>query len=308
MIRILITGASGLLGLNVAVEAVKDFDIFGVAHNHPLHTPDFAMLSADLIEPAAVKQIYDWAQPDWVIHCAALTDLETCEASPTLAEELNANLPGRMAAEAFQCGARFVHISTDAVFDGEKGDYAEADAPNPLSVYARTKLAGEQSVAAAYPESIIARLNMFGWSLSGKRSLAEFFFNNLRDGNPVKGFTDIYFCPLLVNDLAHILFNILDSDLSGLYHVFSADAISKYDFGVAIAHRFGFDESLIEPVSLTDGGLQAARSPNLTMRTGKLAQALGNPLPTIAAGLDRFFALYRQEYPKKLYAFKEPVR
>ena len=307
MKRILITGASGLLGLNVAMEAAKDFDIFGVAHNHPLQSPDFAMLSVDLLDPDAIKQIYDWAQPDWVIHCAALTDLDTCEASPELAEELNADLPARMAAEAVQRSARFVYISTDAVFDGEKGDYAEKDAPNPLSVYARTKLAGEHSVTAAYPESIIARVNIFGCSLSGKRSLAEFFFNNLRDDIPVKGFTDVYFCPLLVNDLAHILFNILDSGLSGLYHVFSADAVNKYDFGVALARRFSFDESLIAPVSVTDGGLQAARSPNLTMQTGKLAQALGIPLPNIAVGLDRFFALYKQDYPKQLHALMEPV-
>ena len=95
-----------------------------------------------------------------------------------------------------------MHVSTDAVFDGQAAATTEQDTPNPLSIYARTKLDGERGVAEANPDAIIARVNLYGWSLSGRRSLAEFFFNNLSAGKRVKGFTDVYFCPLLANDLA----------------------------------------------------------------------------------------------------------
>lgn len=300
MKKLLITGASGLLGLNTALEAAKDFDVYGVTYKHHILTDTINLVSADLAAPGTVQQIYEQTQPDWVIHCAALTNLEACESNPELAEELNAHLPARMAEEAARRGLRFVHISTDAVFDGKKGNYSEDDVPNPLSVYARTKFAGEKAVAEAYPESIIARVNMFGWSPTGKRSLAEFFFNNLRDGNQVKGFTDVFFSPLLVNDLARILLRMLDSQLSGLYHLFSADAISKYDFGIAIAQRFDLNKNLISPISVMESELSAARSPNLSMRTDKLAQALGEQLPNIGAGIDRFYGLYTQDYPKIL--------
>lgn len=191
-------------------------------------------------------------------------------------------------------------MSTDAVFDGQRGDYTEADEPNPLSVYARTKLEGERAAAQANPETIIARVNMFGWSLSGKRSLAEFFFYNLQSGNLINGFTDVYFCPLLVNDLAQYFFRMLEARLSGLYHVVSRDCVSKYDFGVAIARQFGFDPALIAPSSVVEAGLKAARSPKLTLRADKLTAALGGPPPSLSTCLSRFYTLYQQGYPQYL--------
>lgn len=300
MKKLLVTGASGLLGLSIAMEVAKDFDVYGIAFNHPVQSPDFTTLSADLRLPGTIKQIFDTSQPDWVIHCAALTDIDACENNPDAAREVNSELPGRMAEEAHLRGTHFIHISTDTVFDGKKGSYSEEDKPNPTSVYARTKLAGEQAVTAANPDAIIARVNMFGWSLTGKRSLAEFFFTNLREGIPIKGFTDVYFCPLLVNDLALILVKMLDTGMSGLYHVFSNDVISKYEFGMAIARRFGFNPDLIDPISVTESSLQASRSPNFSMLSEKLALVLGQPTPTISAGIDRFYDLYQQGYSKKL--------
>jgi dTDP-4-dehydrorhamnose reductase len=146
-----------------------------------------------------------------VINCAALANLEACEAEPVLAGKLNSELPEKLAKYVARGGARLVHISTDAVFDGRLGGYREIDTPNPLSLYARTKLNGEQAVLAANSEAIVARVNLFGWSLSGKRSLAEWFFNNLSSGNSMLGFTDVFFCPLLANDLAKMLLMMLES-------------------------------------------------------------------------------------------------
>jgi dTDP-4-dehydrorhamnose reductase len=147
-------------------------------------------------------------------------------------------------------------------------------------------------------------VNLYGWSLSGKRSLGEFFFYNLQANKPVMGFTDVYFCPLLANDLAQILLKILSAGLSGLYHVVSSQCITKYDFGVAVARRFGFDEGLVAPVSVEQGGLKAVRSPRLTLRSEKLAGALKEPLPAIAPGLERFYHLYEQGYPQRLFGMR----
>jgi dTDP-4-dehydrorhamnose reductase len=258
------------------------------------------VLQADLAEAGAAQRLLDQAQPDWVINCAALANVDQCEASPDRARQLNSELPGKLAQYVARGGARLLHVSTDAVFDGQRGDYTEADEPNPLSEYARTKLDGERAAARANPETIIARVNLFGWSLSGARSLAEFFFYNLQSGNPVKGFTDVYFCPLLVNDLAKVFFQMLDASLSGLYHVVSPDCVSKYDFGVAIARQFGFDPALIAPSAVADAGLKAVRSPKLTLRSDKITAALGEPLPRLSTGLARFYRLYQQGYPQHL--------
>ncbi|RPI29456.1 MAG: SDR family oxidoreductase [Chloroflexota bacterium] len=313
--RILVTGASGLLGLNVALEAARGggqpdgpdggHTVYGVVNRNDLRTDAFRVIKADLLAPGALERLFDQTQPDWVIHCAALAILDACEADPDLAYRLNAELPANLAAIVARGGARLVHISTDAVFDGVRGSYDESDAPNPLSVYARTKLEGEKAVASADPRAIIARVNLFGWSLYGKRSLGEWFFYNLQAGRQVMGFTDVYFCPLLANHLAHILLQMLQAGLSGLYHVVSGECASKYDYGVAVARRFGLEESLITPVSVMQSSLKAARSPNLTLCTDKLTGALGVSLPTLSAGLDGFYTLYQQGYPQALRAMAD---
>jgi dTDP-4-dehydrorhamnose reductase len=298
--RILVTGASGLLGVNLALEAARDHTVFGQVNSHRLATEAFTIIQTDLLAPNAMQRLLEQTQPDWVIHCAALTNLEACEAHPAQAQQLNSEIPAKLAKLVARGGARLLHISTDAVFDGQRGEYTEQDIPNPLSTYARTKLEGEHAVTQANPQAIIARVNLYGWSLTGKRSLAEFFFYNLQAGKPVMGFTDVFFCPLLANELAHLFLRMLASGLSGLYHVVSSECMSKYAFGVAVARKFGLDDNLISPSSVANAGLKAARSPNLTLRTAKLVQALGEPLPNLSTGLERFYTLYQQGYPQML--------
>jgi dTDP-4-dehydrorhamnose reductase len=313
--RILVTGASGLLGLNLALSAAGPAGgghlVFGTVKDHALRTDAFRTIQTDLLVPGAVERLLDQTQPDWVIHCAAQANVDACEADPEQAIKMNSELPARLAAYVARGGARtarLVHISTDAVFDGQRGGYSEEDIPNPLGVYARTKLEGEQRVAQANPQAIIARVNLFGWSLSGSRSLGEFFFYNLSAGKRVRGFTDVFFCPILANDIAPILLRMLEKGLSGLYHVVSRECVSKYEFGVRLARRFGLDESLITPASVVEAGLKAARSPDLTLRTDKLSAALGQPTPDLSTGIEHFYTQYQQGYPQLLRRMESPKK
>jgi dTDP-4-dehydrorhamnose reductase len=299
--RILVTGASGLLGLNLALEAARlGHTVYGAVNRNALRSQAFTVVECDLLAPGAVERLIDETRPDWVIHCAALALVDACEAQPELARELNSEVPAKLAQYVARGGARLVHLSTDAVFDGSRGDYTEEDAPHPLGVYSRTKLESERRVAAADPGAIIARVNLFGWSLRGDRSLSEFFYYNLSAGRPVQGFTDVYFCPLLANHLALVLLQMLAKGLSGLYHVVSPECLSKYEFGLRLARKFGLDEGLIAPVSVAEGGLKAVRSPNLTLRIDKLTRDLGAPPPGISAGLDELYRLYREGYSQFL--------
>ena len=300
--RILITGVSGLLGINLAMELAQRHLVYGTVNQHkidPTAVP-FEVLQVDLLQSGAVEQTLEASRPDWVIHCAALANLDACERDPELAVKMNTELPEQLAFYVARGGARFLHISTDSVFDGSRGAYTEEDTPNPLGVYSRTKLSAEQAVAKANPHAVIARVNLFGWGITGKRSLAEFFFNGLREGKPVNGFTDVFFNPILANDMAAVMVAIFENRLVGLYHLVGRTAISKYAFGVAIAKQFGFDENMIRQASVHSAGLTAARAPNLSLQTEKLANAVGMPMPDYSSGLEKFYELYRQGYPQWL--------
>jgi dTDP-4-dehydrorhamnose reductase len=309
---VLVTGVSGLLGSNLARMVSDCFDITGVlTGNHVLPAPGrapFKAITADLTAPGQVERIFDEAQPEMVIHCAAMTDVERCEAFPDQAARVNADLPGRMAKVAAQHRVQFLHISTDSVFNGEAGSYDEEDEPSPINVYSRTKLEGERRVLEAYPGALVARVIFYGWSWQGQRSLAEWFYNNLSAGNCIHGFTDLVFCPLLVNDMVPILLKMLERRLSGLYHVVSSEAQSKFAFGRMLAREFGFDEELISPASYQTAGLKAPRSRMLNLKSEKLARALGEEMPAQTPAVRRFVQLHRQGYQRVLREmFTEPV-
>ena len=307
MARVLVLGAGGLLGLNLALEAAKGHEVVGTVHRQVLSGAPFETIQRDLLGVGAVNEVLDHAKPDWVVNCVALADLDRCEAHPKLAHSLNAELAGRVAKACAQRGLRLAHVSTDAVFDGLKGGYVEEDEPNPQSEYARSKLAGEDGVREAHPEAIIARVNFFGWSASGKRSLAEFFFYGLRRGEKMKGLTDRVFSPLLATHLSRVLLHMLAKDLAGIYHVGSSAALSKYDFGVAIAKQFGLDEDLISPAKAAELGYQAQRAPNLTMKVDKLARDLGEAIPDVHVGSELLHAQYEAGYPQRLRAMAGAV-
>jgi dTDP-4-dehydrorhamnose reductase len=313
--HLLVTGASGLLGINLAWQAAAAAAgtepvapawlpvrrVTGTVHHHGLRGAPFEVRQCNLSLPGEAERLLDAVQPDLVIHCAAMAILDRCEEEHGQAWQVNAELPGRLAAEAGRRGIRFVHFSTDAVFDGQAGEYSEEDEPNPISVYARSKLAGERLVLEANPAALVARVNFYGWSLTGRRSLAEWFFFNLQAGRSVPGFTDLVYCPMLTNDLVDLVFRIQAAGLKGLYHVFSSGSLSKYEFGVALAHACGLDERLITRSSSSQSPLKAPRSRCLTMRSDKLERDLGVTLPGPGDGLRRFYQLFRDGYPDRLH-------
>lgn len=305
--RILITGASGLLGLNLSLMKFEGHTILGADRGKLRGTP-FELIPADLTQPGAVSRLIEAARPAAIIHTAANANIDSCESDPVGARYLNAEVPGMLAEACAKSSIRFIHISTDAVFDGMKenaGIYTEDDATNPLSIYAQTKLEGEKVVLSANPQAAVARVNFFGWSLSGKRSLSEFFYNNLSSGKQCNGFTDVYFCPMFVGDLATTLVQMVEKGLSGLYHTVGSEPLNKYDFGQRIARQFSFDPQQVIPISVEDSGLKAKRSHNLRLSVRKLSTALGHEIPGVSTGIEQFYTQAQQGYPQKMRSYAQ---
>jgi len=305
MPRILVTGVSGLLGINFSQEMMGRHEIIGMDRGKLVNAP-FKVLKQDMLAYDSVDSILDSVQPEWLVNCAALADLDACEDNPDIAKRLNTDMPRHLARACKTRNIPFVHISTDAVFDGEKdGFYTEEDKPNPQSVYSKTKFEGEWAVLTEDPKALVARVNFYGWSLGGRRSLAEFFHHNLTNNKSMSGFTDVVFCPMLVNDTARTLVKMLQRGLNGLYHLVGPQAMSKYQFGVEIARKFSLHENEISPKSILSSGLIAKRSHNLWLSTHKLSTDLGEDLPDFSTGLNEFFAQFQQGYPQKIRSYQQ---
>jgi dTDP-4-dehydrorhamnose reductase len=298
---ILVTGASGLLGASlVSLAQEQDREVVGLYHRHPVYIKGVKLLAADLSDQAETLRIFQELGPSTVVHCAAATDVDWCEQHPDEAHEVNVMAPAAIAGICSACDASLLYISTDSVFDGERGNYAETDTARPLNVYAKTKLEGEREVLRQNPKALIARVNVYGWNAQNKHSLAEWILRQLALGSPVPGFSDVFFCPILANDLADAMLALLDRNLAGLYHVVGSESVSKYEFARRVASTFGFDPGQVVPTRMVDAGLKAQRPRDTSLNTGKISAALERRMPDVETGLRRFAQLRESGYADRI--------
>jgi len=296
---ILVTGASGLLGSNFVRTARKsNRSVTGIYNRHPFQLPGIELIQADLTNRAKIRELFEYYKPAWVVHCAALTNVDWCEEHPDETRFVNVEISRSLAAESRKIDAAFVYISTDSVFDGNRGNYNEQDTPAPVNVYGETKLAGETSVLHEHESSLIVRTNIYGWNIQEKESLSEWILNRLESGRHVPGFFDVVFTPILVNDLSEIILKMIDAKLKGLYHVAGAQALSKHEFAFAVAEVFGLEKDLVQRESIADAKLNAWRPKNASLNTEKIRMAIDMQLPTVKQGLERFRALRESGYAK----------
>ena len=309
MTRILVTGASGLLGANLILEAYgAGHTVVASSRSRQIDHPEIVWIPAELTSPGAVVDLFNAARPDWVVHSAAATDVDRCEADPEWAFGLNRDVAGYVAAAALKRRARLVHVSTDAVFDGEGGPYSETDPARPVNAYGESKLAGEAAVIEAYPGAAIVRTNFYGWSQLRRPSLMEWFLNKLRARDPCIGFTDVWINPVSASQLARILLLMLERGLSGIHHIGCRECVSKYEFGLAVAETFELDASIIRRGTSGEGELTAQRPGRLCLDVSSAEHELGIRVPRLADGLDEMVELEQQGYAARLAGIvREPA-
>ncbi len=298
---ILVTGASGLLGSKVVSHALDiNHQVAGISHSYSWPVPGADTCNLDLRDFAATRRLVESLKPSTIIHCAAATNVDWCEENPAEADCLNVQVSIFLAQIAAELGAHFVQISTDSVFDGERGNYSESDTPAPLNVYARTKLLAEREVRRVHPSPLIVRVTFYGWNIQNKQSLAEWILDGLTAGKKVPGFTDVHFCPILANDLAETLLSMVDRGCDGIYNAVGSERTSKYDFARRLAVVFGLDADQIVPVSIKDAVLRASRPRDTSLTTKKIVRELGQAMPDVESGLRKFRELRERECARTL--------
>lgn len=300
MPKLLITGATGLLGSNLIRQAVESYAVIGWAQSSANIFPGCAAECFDLTNRELTLQRLREVHPDTIVHCAAMTDVERCEREPNVAWAVNVDATRTLAQWSALHGAHFVFISTDSVFDGRCEHYCEDDQAAPVNEYARTKLAAEEVIRQCHPGTLILRANFYGWSLRRKLSLGEWMVEKLARREPLAAFANVQFNPLLVNDLGRIILDMIAHRATGLFHAAARNEYSKYEFALLIAETFGLDAGEVRPASVGDFGFSAQRPKNTTLAVGKVTQFLGREMSSVEEGLRSFKELLDNGYAASL--------
>jgi dTDP-4-dehydrorhamnose reductase len=224
-------------------------------------------------------------EPTAILHAAALTNVDLCEENPARADAINRGSTQTLADYANAQNVRLVVVSTDSVFDGARGNYAETDVPAPLNEYARSKLRAEQA-AASIEDHLVARTNLFARSTRGV-GLAEWILRELSAGHSITGFSDVIFSPLYCRELATRLIELVVGTQRGLLHLGSTDAVSKLEFAQLIADAYGLDAGLVKPGLLSDVPMKAPRPANTSLNTSLASSVFAKSLPTVRESIEQ---------------------
>ncbi|AZK62175.1 dTDP-4-dehydrorhamnose reductase [Pectobacterium versatile] len=221
--KILLTGANGQLGRCFQDRLPEEWKILATDSNE-----------LDIMDLERVEEVVKSFQPDAIVNAAAYTAVDKAESEPELAEKINVTGPENLAIVASKQGIRLVHVSTDYVFDGNATEpYREDSATNPLSVYGKTKLAGEQAVAQVSPEAIIVRT---AWVFSEYgNNFVKTMLRLAKERDTLSIVNDQRGCPTYAGDLAQAIISLLEKSVEGgVYHYCGDKEVSWYEFAQAI--------------------------------------------------------------------------
>jgi len=287
---ILATGGAGLLAANWAVVAKSRHAVTLGLHERriAIEGVDCRVVSLDSVESvaAAIRE----AGAAIVVHSAAMTSVDACEAAPEAARYANVEIARNVALACMSQGAKLVHISTDHVFSGTDSMMDEQAAIGPINIYAQTKAAGEIAVLDACPSAIVARTNFFGWGLPYRKSFSDTIIETLRSGREIGLFRDAYFTPILMELLIQSAHELIEADAEGLFHVVGDERLSKYEFGLRIAEVFGLDSGLVQPTLLEERRDLAPRPLDLSLDNRKMRAVIRHPIGNVDSQLRQLLA------------------
>ena len=278
-ITVLITGSHGRIGEMFLRQAPNKFHLVATAREENSLLPALCSeyISLNITDRKTVKEIIGSAQPRFIIHTAAIANVDACEEAREICWRVNVEGTEHVIAGAKKAGAKIIHISTDFVFDGtKKGVYTEEDRPNPINYYGKSKLAAENLVIASGLDYAIIRTASVVQPLSAKgtSNFALRAIDALRAGETMKVPSDELRNPAYAANLCRAVWKLIHLDRSGIFHMSGSEAATRYDYCRKIADKFGLDQNLLDPVPSSQFSTRAARPLNTVLDVKKAAQEL----------------------------------
>jgi dTDP-4-dehydrorhamnose reductase len=263
--KILITGSNGLLGQKLVylLKTKNNVECIATARgeNRINNKQGYIFETLDLTNHENVISIISKHQPDCIIHTAAMTNVDECELKPDECRLNNITATANIVDACKGLNTHLIYISTDFVFDGTAGPYSEEDTPNPLSIYAKSKLDAEKIVSeSGHPFSILRTMIVYGITDDVQRSnIILWTKNSLEQGKDIRVISDQFRGPTLAEDLALACYEAANRKATGIYHVSGREVISIIDIAHKVADYFGLDKKYIHPVSTAELNQPAKR-------------------------------------------------
>ncbi|RMH81929.1 MAG: SDR family oxidoreductase [Calditrichaeota bacterium] len=280
MKRVFITGASGFLGSYLLELAPAGVEIMAQYHTVEPHrtAPTIHPVQIDFQNPD-FSPVADFS-PEVIVHTAAMSRVDACEQQRELAYQINVAATRQLADLAGKCGARMLFTSSDQIYNGERGNYTEADPPDPPAYYGHTKVEAERYILEHLNNAVSIRVALiYGRAIQGTSTFTEAIVNNLREGNPVRVFVDEYRSPILVNALAEAMWELAEHTYTGRLNLGGAQRLSRLEMGQIICELLHLDESLLRHTRVADLALPARRPRDCSFDISLARQVLRTPLP-----------------------------
>jgi dTDP-4-dehydrorhamnose reductase len=284
--RLLIIGASGLVGSRLSKLAENRYEVFGTYFTHPMTGPNLFPL--DTRDRPSVVKLIEKVKPAFVVDTHSLNNVDYCEVHRDEAWDTNVGGSRNVAEAAKQFGSKYVFLSTDYVFDGRKLKYTEKDKPHPLCYFAMTRVVTEQMLEAFDMNYLVARTAVvYGMGGLNKVSFAVWLINKLRAGETVTIVNDQKNNPTFADNLVAQLLALYEKDATGLFHITGSQCISRFDFSKEIAREFELDSELIKPITTPELHQTAPRAATVNLSTAKVQRLTGISTLNVREGLDQ---------------------
>lgn len=296
--KVLVTGANGLLGQHLVDVLLRNgYQVIATGRG-PCRLPFTAVVNlfsyheADLTSSPAVESILNTEKPDVVVHAGAMTQVDDCEKQQNICFDVNVQATAQLLVLAEQYAKHFIFISTDFVFNGEDGNYAEDDLPKPVSWYGFTKVQAESTVETSeIPWCIVRTCLVYGNTLSGTRNnIINWVKENLEQGKEIQVVSDQVRTPTYVEDLATGVMLIIRKKATGIFHISGKDVLTPYDMALATADHLHLNKQLIKKVDASIFSQPAKRPLKTGFNISKARNELGFEPVSFQEGLERMMS------------------
>jgi dTDP-4-dehydrorhamnose reductase len=287
METVLITGVSGFLGWNLACRLKSQYRIYGTYLDHQVSLPGVETLAFDLSDLSKIPRLCETLRPSVIVHTAAFSNPDYCELHHKEALTLNTFATREFAKATSRLGSRLIYTSTDFVFNGEKGDYSEADDPAPINYYGKTKFLGELEIMNHSSHYASLRIGTLYGRGNGVR--LNFFEKLERDalaGVKLPCIVDQYRTFLFVDDAVLAISHfVADKRLKGLFHLGGPERVNRYEFAERFCSIAGVSVEVLQKIRLDEAGFAAVRPRDCSLNSSKITKALNRTFTPLDAAL-----------------------